>query len=249
MSVPRIELRTQSGLKIIGDALGRPSDPPVLLFHGGGQTRHAWGGALQALADRSWYAASFDLPGHGDSDWQPDGKYDLDVFAGTVGDVANEFANPVLVGASLGGLSSLVAIGEGLVREPRALVLVDVTPRLETKGVERIRDFMRLGVDGFDSLEDVADAVASYVPERPRPKDISGLRKNVRQREDGRWIWHWDPKFSTTSSRQTASRPPVVTRLPSGSISPAATSPCRRCSCAEGAATSSATKVSRNCAN
>ena len=225
MSVPRIELRTQSGLKIIGDALGRPSDPPVLLFHGGGQTRHAWGGALQALADRSWYAASFDLPGHGDSDWQPDGKYDLDVFAGTVGDVANEFANPVLVGASLGGLSSLVAIGEGLVREPRALVLVDVTPRLETRGVERIRDFMRLGVDGFDSLEDVADAVASYVPERPRPKDISGLRKNVRQREDGRWIWHWDPKFfnnvEQADGEPTAGRysPPQRLDLAGGNIS------------------------------
>jgi pimeloyl-ACP methyl ester carboxylesterase len=45
------------------------------------------------------------------------------------------------------------------------------------------------------SLDEVADAVAAYNPHRPRPTDLSGLKKNVRQREDGRWVWHWDPRF------------------------------------------------------
>lgn len=186
---------TTDGLELVADVRGDPDDPTVLLFHGGGQTRHAWGGALSALAAKSWYAASFDLPGHGDSAWVPDGRYDIDRFAHAVADAANHFQNPVLVGASLGGLSSLVAVGEAMVPRPAALVLVDVTPRLEPAGVARISDFMRLGIDGFDSLDDVADAVASYVPNRTRPKDVSGLRKNVRQREDGKWVWHWDPAF------------------------------------------------------
>jgi peroxiredoxin len=51
--------------------------------------------------------------------------------------------------------------------------------------------------DGFASLQEVADAVAAYNPHRPRPADLSGLRKNVRQRADGRWVWHWDPRFQT----------------------------------------------------
>src|SRR5207247_1979687 len=55
--------------------------------------------------------------------------------------------------------------------------------------------FMTRHLDGFDSLEDVADAVAAYAPHRPRPTDVDGLRKNVRQRDDGRWYWHWDPLF------------------------------------------------------
>ncbi|MCU1387338.1 MAG: hypothetical protein JWL72_676 [Ilumatobacteraceae bacterium] len=194
---------TADGLQLVADVQGDPADPAVLLFHGGGQTRHAWGGALGALASRGWYAASFDLPGHGDSAWVPDGNYDLDRFASAVADVANQFRHPVLVGASLGGLSSLVAVGEGLAHDPAALVLVDVTPRLEREGVSRISDFMRLGIDGFDSLEDVADAVASYVPNRKRPKDISGLRKNVRQRDDGKWVWHWDPKFFSRMGPET----------------------------------------------
>ena len=41
---------------------------------------------------------------------------------------------------------------------------------------------MREGIDGFATLEDAADAIAAYNPNRPRPKDLSGLRKNLRER-------------------------------------------------------------------
>jgi pimeloyl-ACP methyl ester carboxylesterase len=74
-------------------------------------------------------------------------------------------------------------------------VLVDVAPRIERDGVNRIGEFMTAHLDGFASLEEVADAVAAYNPHRPRPTDLSGLAKNVRQRDDGRWYWHWDPTF------------------------------------------------------
>ncbi|MEO6125371.1 MAG: alpha/beta hydrolase [Ilumatobacteraceae bacterium] len=177
------------------ETAGNPTDPAVLLFHGGGQTRHAWGGALREFSARSFSTASFDLPGHGDSGWVADGNYDLELFATSVADIANQFPRPALVGASLGGLSSLIAIGEGLVPDASALVLVDVTPTIEPAGTRRIRDFMRLGVDGFASLDEVADAISSYIPGRSRPKDLSGLSKNVRQRPDGLWVWHWDPAF------------------------------------------------------
>jgi pimeloyl-ACP methyl ester carboxylesterase len=104
---------------------------------------------------------------------------------------------PVLIGASLGGIASLTAIGEAERNEDvaRALVLVDVAPRSEQAGIDRIAAFMIDNVGGFDSLDDVADAVAAYNPLRPRPTNVDGLRKNVRQREDGRWYWHWDPRF------------------------------------------------------
>ena len=75
------------------------------------------------------------------------------------------------------------------------LVLVDVAPRIETAGRVKIQEFMRSGMRGFDSLDEAADAVALYNPHRPRPKDSSGLKKNLRQRGDGRWYWHWDPRF------------------------------------------------------
>jgi pimeloyl-ACP methyl ester carboxylesterase len=190
-----VRLKVGGGVTLAADLAGPPDAPTVVLLHGGGQTRHAWGGASAALARSNWRTVNVDLRGHGESDWAPDGVYDLDRFSTDVAAVVQQLHRPILVGASLGGLSSLLAIGEGRAPNASALVLVDVAPRLEAQGVGRIRDFMALGVEGFESLEAVADAVAGYVPNRDRPRSLEGLRKNVRQREDGRWVWHWDPAF------------------------------------------------------
>jgi pimeloyl-ACP methyl ester carboxylesterase len=191
------------GLDLAADAYGPDDGPPVLLFPGGGQTRHSWDGTARLLGNKGWRATTVDLRGHGDSDWAADGDYSLDAFAADVRDVARASGRrpPALVGASLGGISSLIAIADDDHAADRpvasALVLVDVAPRLEPEGVARIGAFMLGHLDGFASLEDVADAVAAYNPHRPRPSDLSGLRKNVRQRDDGRWYWHWDPRFMT----------------------------------------------------
>jgi pimeloyl-ACP methyl ester carboxylesterase len=185
-----------AGVRLAADAVGDEQGPAVLLLHGGGQTRHAWGNAAQSLARSGHYCLAVDLRGHGDSDWSADGSYTVADHAADVRVLAARFhPAPVLVGASLGGLASLVAIGESDTEVASALVLVDVTPRIEQEGSERIRAFMMQGKDGFASLEDAADTVSAFLPDRPRPRDLSGLRKNLRQRDDGRWYWHWDPRF------------------------------------------------------
>jgi len=74
-------------------------------------------------------------------------------------------------------------------------VLVDIATHMEPEGVDRIVAFMTEEPDGFPTLEHAADAVARYNHNRPRPKDVSGLAKNLRQGDDGRWRWHWDPRF------------------------------------------------------
>lgn len=196
-----ITLQGSTGLALAADAWGDPEAPPVLLLHGGGQTRHAWAGTGETLARHGWYSIAMDLRGHGDSEWAPDGDYRHRSFAADTAAVADAFAlKPVLVGASLGGISSLLALGEAQ-REgradarARALVLVDIASRMEESGARRIIDFMTQKPDGFESLEEVADAVATYNPHRPRPKNLEGLRKNLRMRDDGRYRWHWDPAF------------------------------------------------------
>ena len=191
------------GATLAADAFGPPDASPVVLLHGGGQTRHAWGGTARQLGEAGWRALSVDLRGHGDSDWSTDGVYSLERFAGDVLAVAASLdAPPALVGASLGGLASLLAVGESPTPVASALVLVDVAPRIEPAGVERIRAFMRQGLDGFPDLQAAADAIATYNPHRPRPKDLSGLTKNLRQRDDGRWYWHWDPNFMAPEEPQ-----------------------------------------------
>ena len=49
--------------------------------------------------------------------------------------------------------------------------------------------------NGFRSLEEVADAIASYQPHRRRPRVLEGLKKNVRLDENNRMRWHWDPAW------------------------------------------------------
>ena len=117
-----------------------------------------------------------------------------DILGAIIRTIADELGEPpVLVGASMGGMASLIAAGDdpGLAR---ALVLVDITPKSEPEGLAKITGFMRAGLAGFDSLHDALDAVIAYNPHRSRPPRLEGLRKNLRER-DGRWYWHWDPRF------------------------------------------------------
>jgi pimeloyl-ACP methyl ester carboxylesterase len=151
------------------------------------------------LAAEGWDVLTLDARGHGESDWAPDGDYSVEGLVADLLLVRDELASstlPVLIGASMGGMTALVAEGErgGVAR---ALVLVDIVPRIELDGVEKIGAFMGSAPNGFESLEDVAAAVAAYQPHRERPRNIEGLRRNVRLAEDGRLYWHWDPAFQS----------------------------------------------------
>jgi pimeloyl-ACP methyl ester carboxylesterase len=165
------------------------------LAHGGGQTRHSWGGTAEALASHGHRVLSMDLRGHGDSEWSPEGDYSMDGYAADALAVVEWIGEPVAwVGASLGGMTGLHAVHTAPERFS-SLTLVDITPRPAAKGVSRILEFMAdRSEEGFATLDEAADAIAEYQPHRPRPSDLSGLAKNLRER-DGRWFWHWDPAF------------------------------------------------------
>jgi pimeloyl-ACP methyl ester carboxylesterase len=178
---------------------------PVLLLHGGGQTRHAWRSTAEKLASAGYAAYALDQRGHGTSEWVADGAYEFHDFAADVKLVATAITRrsrvrPIVVGASLGGIAALLAEGE-LERATdthifSALVLVDITPRVDMTGVNKILSFMRAhSKEGFATIADAAHSVAQYLPHRPRPKSNEGLKKNLRRSHDGRWRWHWDPRF------------------------------------------------------
>jgi pimeloyl-ACP methyl ester carboxylesterase len=183
------------GLSLAGDSWGDPNGPLVILQHGGGQTRHAWKGAGETLGAAGYQAVAFDARGHGDSDWASDGDYSQDAMVEDLKDIVAQLGNkrPVLVGASMGGGTSLVAVGEERV-DATALVLVDIAPRIDLAGTAKIQTFMRANPDGFGTLDEVADAISRYQPHRKRRRNLDGLAKNVRLGTDGRYHWHWDPK-------------------------------------------------------
>jgi pimeloyl-ACP methyl ester carboxylesterase len=185
-----------SGITLAGDSWGDENGPLVMLQHGGGQTRHAWKNAGEALGAAGYHAVAFDARGHGDSDWAADGVYNQDAMVEDLRLLTLVLGKPrpVLVGASMGGGTSLVAIGEDRI-DATALVLVDIAPKIEPEGVKKIGDFMRHRPDGYDSLEQVAAAIGAYQPHRKPPKDLAGLAKNLRLDDNGKYRWHWDPRF------------------------------------------------------
>ncbi|MDQ1539432.1 MAG: hypothetical protein QOH29_158 [Actinomycetota bacterium] len=197
-----VTFRGVDDLNLIGDEWNRDAAsaegrPTVLMLHGGGQNRHSWKNTGQILADAGFHVIALDSRGHGDSDRSPTANYTVETLCSDILRVLYQIGRPVaLVGASMGGLTGILAAHEAGPELVSKLILVDVVPRFEKDGSARIRDFMFGNVDGFESLEDAADAVAAYLPHRPKPRSPEGLKKNLRLR-DGRWYWHWDPAFLT----------------------------------------------------
>ncbi len=189
------------GITLVADEWNRGAHtaghPTILMLHGGGQNRFSWKNTGQILADEGLHVVALDSRGHGDSDRSPDADYGVDALSADVMRVLDAIGRPVMIiGASMGGLTGILVADEAGPDRVTHLVLVDVVPRFEKQGSARIRDFMMGGLDGFESLEQAADAVAAYLPYRTKPRNPEGLKKNLRLR-DGRWYWHWDPAFMT----------------------------------------------------
>lgn len=197
-----------SGNSLVGDVVAPAAHKcgTVILLHGGGQTRHSWSGTAGTLAGAGWRVVSIDQRGHGDSDWDPLGDYSMKAYASDLVAVCRELTvedkePAVVVGASLGGIAGMLAAGSLAPELIRALVLVDVTPELKRDGVQKILGFMAANAEkGFASLDEAADVISHYLPHRPRPADTSGLAKNLRKGADGRYRWHWDPRFLESRS-------------------------------------------------
>lgn len=196
----------RDSLRLVGDRWPGESQRHGLLFaHGLGQTRAAWRTSAARLAQAGHAAVIFDARGHGNSGRNPDSlAYSPEQMVDDLAAWAATFAQPpVLIGASMGGLTGLAA--QGAHRCFAALVLVDITPRWEPEGVARILAFMRAHNDGFDSIAQAADVIAAYMPHRPR-KSAQAMASLLIRDDDGRWRWHWDARLVEDMNRDSDAR-------------------------------------------
>jgi pimeloyl-ACP methyl ester carboxylesterase len=176
---------------------GHAGAPAVLCLHGGGQTAYMYEAMGAALADRAHVLAP-DLPAHGDSDPLPReemgdglaGIYPMHkLFAATMPALLDQFGldRVVVVGASLGGMTAVHLGAEVAPDRVAGIALIDVGHKLEPEGVRKIVDFMTAH-ESFASLEEAAEFIGEYLPQRRNPNPAS-LSRNLRQRPDGRWEW------------------------------------------------------------
>lgn len=205
-SYSRQAFLTRDGITLVGDVGGHQGAPAVVLLHGGGQTRHSWAQSMDRLVERGYFVVNYDARGHGESEWSPTGDYSIQALASDLRAIRDSLHGPVgFVGASMGGMTSFYAVGSSEPPAAQVLVMVDIVLRAASEGVEKIRRFMTRHRDGFADLEEAVEAVIAYNPERPRPRDPSGLRRNLREGPGGRLYWHWDPRLLEMSP---SSEPP-----------------------------------------
>lgn len=188
-----LKFQTAKDITIVGDAYGNPSNPPIILLHGGGQTRNSWKKTGEILATKGWYVIATDARGHGDSSWSKKGEYSFDYLRQDLIKIVKTLdKKPILIGASMGGICSLAAL-HYYPDLAKGLILVDVSPKIEKKGTDRIFAFMSAKPEGYRSLEEVAEAVRGYLPHRKNIGSLNGLKKNLRKLPNGNYGWHWDP--------------------------------------------------------
>jgi len=193
-SARALRLHAGDSVELAIDQFGDPTAPALLFAHGFGQTRQAWTDTATRLAGEGWHCITADARGHGESGWRDDGAYEFAQFIDDMIQVARiPSEKPILVGASMGGLLGIRAQAD--YAPFRALVLVDITPRWEAAGVERILTFMRAHPQGFASVDEAADAIAHYLPHRAEKKSPERLRALLVPTADGRLRWHWDPRL------------------------------------------------------
>lgn len=182
-----------NGLRIHVLEWGPADGPPVVFLHGGSLTAHTWDLVCLALSDR-YRCVAVDLRGHGESEWPADADYRLEAFAADVGAVIDTLGldRPVVVGMSLGGLTSMRLAGERSDRL-RGLVVVDVGPDLRTDGAQEIVEFTKRDQE-MDSVEDFVARVLRDTSTRKPELLRRSIRHNLRQLPNGRWTWKWDKR-------------------------------------------------------
>lgn len=167
---------------------------PMVLLHGHGNEAHLWDDFVPHVAEH-YRVLAVDQRGHGDSDWDAEGRYHPEDMCDDLERVLDHFGIErfVLVGFSMGGRVSMVFAG----RHPErlaGLVLVDIGPELDARGTSRIaQEVASQRAPVFTSVEEYARALSlNYPAGRPAALDRMA-RHALKPREDGLFELKMDP--------------------------------------------------------
>ena len=186
---------------------GNDAAPPLLLVHGGRDHCRSWDWVAQELS-RDWHVICPDLRGHGDSQWAPDGNYDMPAFVYDLAQLIHQLdLGPVtIIAHSMGGgvattyaslypenVRKLVNI-EGLGPPPAMLAKraeLGIAKRYR-KWIEDKRGASSRLVKRYPSIDAALARMQeenSYLTdEQARHLTIHGVSRN----EDGTWSWKFD---------------------------------------------------------
>lgn len=186
---------------------GNRDAPPLILQHGGRDHCRSWDWVAQQLA-RDWHVYAPDMRGHGDSQWAPDGNYDMSALVYDFAQFVHQLdtAPVTIVSHSLGGnvATRYTGLYPDMVRKLVCIEGLGPSPKVraerEAAGTAvRFRDW----IDGkrkaagrqvkrYPSIEAALTRMQeenSYLTaEQARHLTIHGVSRN----EDGSYSWKFD---------------------------------------------------------
>jgi pimeloyl-ACP methyl ester carboxylesterase len=177
---------TVDGLRQLSGLRWGSTEPELVLLHGGAQNAHTYDTVALAL-QRPLIA--LDLPGHGHSDPSPFSSSAIASHAADVARALEQLITPPrpLVGMSLGGLTALL-IAHDRPDLVSSLVLVDITPGVNTEKARHITDFVN-GPTSFDDFDSLLARTIEHNPTRSVSSLRRGILHNAVQQSDGSWVW------------------------------------------------------------
>jgi len=169
---------------------------PLVLVHGFGNEAHIWDDFAPRVAPH-YRTVAVDLRGHGDSDHDPEGRYDYDHHVADLEAVTSALGidRLVLVGHSFGGRTATIFAAKHPERMA-GLVIVDIGPEHDPRGTTRIRmEVMQRGDGTFAEPGEYERVLAHNYPAGD-PESLRRMaRHELRRRDDGRWVRKADPTF------------------------------------------------------
>jgi pimeloyl-ACP methyl ester carboxylesterase len=179
----------------------------ILCLHGGSANAHVWDFIALGLASR-YRVVALDQRGHGDSEWDPAGRYDRETYLGDIEATIRHLGTGpvVLMAHSMGGTNALIFTAKhpSLVR---ALVQVEAGPEIAQDAFERADRARSYGPPegSYDSFVQQAMQYSRWW----EPWHIHyHLHSTLRRLPDGRWTWKTDPALRSPERRGDAPHRP-----------------------------------------
>lgn len=169
----------------------RPGLPDLVLLHGYTGHARSWDALAARMTDR-YRVLALDQRGHGETGWAPPDRYgtddmveDLRAFV-----AALRLRSFALLGLSMGGVVSFRYAGAQPAELSR-LVIVDIAPRTESGGMQRIQTGARSN-DRFSSREEAFSAARAANSIAPENELRHRVFNNLMRLADGQWTFRYD---------------------------------------------------------
>jgi pimeloyl-ACP methyl ester carboxylesterase len=194
-ATPEDRFVTAGGLRLHYLDWGNPGAPPLVLLHGIDRLAHTFDHIAPRFTGR-YHVVAMDLRGHGDSEWDPEGRYLVEDHVGDLERLVRELRlrNVTLWGNSTGGRVVQVFAG----RHPdlvAAIVAEDVGPERPRSIADAYARRVAQEANGWASTSDLLAQLRAAAQPLPDPVLEPYVRYGTKQREDGRIVWKRDPNL------------------------------------------------------